>query len=229
MAEVPRLIINLKAYMQSSGEKAIEIARQADMVWKETGISVGVAPNLVDLRSVAEAVNIPVFAQHVDPVSAGAYTGHIPPELIKEAGARGSLINHSEKQVNLHHLGMSVGKLRELGLISVVCASSPSESAAAAALSPDAVAIEPPELIGTGIPVSKAKPEAVQDSLRAVMDVNPDTDLLCGAGITDGDDVRAAIKLGSYGVLVASAVAKSPDPYRKIRELVEPFLEITRA
>lgn len=229
MADVPRLIVNLKAYAQSFGEKAIEIARQAEKAWRETGILIGIAPNLLDLSSVAEAVDIPVFAQHVDPVSEGAHTGHIPPELIKEAGASGSLINHSERQVGLHHLGISISRLRELGLISVVCAPTPPESAAVAALSPDAVAIEPPELIGTGIPVSKAKPEVVQDSLRAVIDVNPDVDLLCGAGITNGDDVRAAIKLGSYGVLVASAVAKSPDPYRKMRELVEPFLEITRA
>ncbi len=229
MAEVPKLLVNLKAYSQASGEKAVEIARQAEKVWRETGILIGVAPNVLDLRLVAENVDIPVYSQHVDPVDPGAHTGHIPPELVKESGARGSLLNHSEKQIELHHIGVAVTKLKELGLSPIVCAPTPQESAAVAALSPDAVAIEPPELIGTGIPVSKAKPEVVQNSLKAVIDVNPDVDLLCGAGITSGEDVRAAIRLGSYGVLVASAVAKSPNPYEKMKELVVPFVEITRA
>ncbi len=229
MTEVPRLLVNLKAYSQASGERAVEIARQAEKVWRETGILIGVAPNMLDLRVVTESVDIPVYSQHVDPVDPGAHTGHIPPELIREFGARGSLLNHSERQIKLHHIGAAVSKLKELGLSSIVCAPTPQESAAVAALFPDAVAIEPPELIGTGIPVSKAKPEVVQNSLKAVIDVNPDVDLLCGAGITSGEDVNAAIKLGSYGVLVASAVAKSPNPYEKMRELVEPFVNLTRA
>ncbi|MDK2372468.1 MAG: triose-phosphate isomerase [Candidatus Korarchaeota archaeon] len=226
---VPRLLVNLKAYLQASGEKAVEIARQAEKVWRETGVLIGIAPNVLDLKVVAESVDIPVYSQHVDPIDPGAHTGHIPPELVKKSGARGSLLNHSEKQIELHHISVAVTKLRELDLSPIVCAPTPQESAAVAALSPDAVAIEPPELIGTGIPVSKAKPEIVQSSLKAVIDVNPDVDLLCGAGITSGEDVRAAIRLGSYGVLVASAVAKSPNPYEKMEELVRPFVEITRA
>ncbi len=229
MMETPRLLINLKTYAQSSGERAVEIARQAERAWKETGVLIAVAPSLVDLRTVALGVEIPVYSQHVDPLDPGAHTGHVPAELVKEAGATGSLINHSERQVGLHHIGEAVSKLRKLGLSSIVCAPTPGESAAVAALSPDAVAIEPPELIGTGIPVSKAKPGIVQDSLKAVVDVNPDVDLLCGAGITSGEDVAAAIRLGSYGVLVASAVAKSPRPYEKIRELTAPFVDLTRA
>ncbi|MCS7103780.1 MAG: triose-phosphate isomerase, partial [Candidatus Korarchaeum sp.] len=84
-----------------------------------------------------------------------------------------------------------------------------------------------PELIGSGIPVSKAKPEVIQNSLKAVRSVNRGIPLLCGAGISSGDDVKAALELGSYGVLVASAVAKSPDPYRKMRELAEPASSLT--
>ncbi len=229
MTEIPRLLINLKAYLESSGDNAIGVARAAEDVWRETGILIGVAPNIADLRAVASSVEIPIYAQHVDPISAGAYTGHIPPAFVKIAGGAGAIVNHSERQVSLHHISEVIKILRDLNLSSIVCVPTPEEAAAVSALKPDAVAIEPPELIGTGIPVSKAKPEVIVDSLKAIVDVNPNVDLVCGAGITSGEDVKAAIKLGSYGVLVASAVAKSPDPYKKIRELIEPFTEITRA
>jgi triosephosphate isomerase len=36
--------------------------------------------------------------------------------------------------------------------------------------------------------------------------------ILCGAGISTGEDVYAALKLGSEGVLVASGVVKAPKP-----------------
>jgi len=223
MKETPKLLINLKSYKESFGERALEIAREAERVWRETGVLIGIAPNIIDLKSVSSRVDIPVYAQHVDPVDVGAYTGYIPPELVKMIDAYGSIINHSERQVRLHHISDVIRRMKELGLSSIVCAPTPRESAAVAALSPNAVAIEPPELIGTGISVSKAKPEVIEDSLKAVIDVNPEVDLLCGAGITSREDVAAAIRLGSYGILVASAVAKSTDPYRKIKELAEPL------
>lgn len=75
-------------------------------------------------------------------------------------------------------------------MISIVCTNNVETSAAAAALSPDFVAVEPPELIGSGIPVSKAKPEVVENTVEAVKTVNPDVRVLCGAGISSGEDVK---------------------------------------
>ncbi len=226
MSQVPRLLINLKAYPQAVGERALYIAKQVEKVWKETGVPIGVAPNFIDLSLLASEVEVPVFAQHADPVEPGARTGQVPVGVLKSIGVKGSILNHSERQILLKDIRSSVEMLRELGLTSVVCAPTPAESAAVSSLDPDAVAIEPPELIGTGIPVSRAKPEVVTDSVRSVMGVNPKVKVLCGAGITSGEDVSAAIKLGSYGVLVASAVAKSSDPYKKVRELADPFVRL---
>jgi triosephosphate isomerase len=45
--------------------------------------------------------------------------------------------------------------------------------------------------------------------------------ILCGAGISHGDDVTAALKLGTQGVLVASAVVKAKNQYRVLREFAE--------
>jgi triosephosphate isomerase len=173
------------------------------------------------LAAVARAVEVPVFAQHIDPIKPGGFTGQILAESVQEAGATGTLINHSEKQLKLSDIDETIRITRGRGLLSLVCANNPSTSMATAALKPDLIAIEPPELIGTGIPVSKAKPEVVTRTVSLVSGVNPDVIILCGAGISRGVDVRAALKLGTKGVLVASGIVKAEDPYSLMLEFAE--------
>jgi triosephosphate isomerase (TIM) len=218
---LPVIIVNFKTYLESTGKRGVELAKQAQKVSRETGYYVGVAPQLADLRAVAEAVDIPVFAQHIDAIKPGGYTGHVLAEAVEEAGAVGTLINHSERQLKLSDIDEIVKVTREKGLMSVVCANNPSISAAVASLKPDMVAIEPPELIGTGIPVSKAQPEIVTGTVELVRRVNEKVVILCGAGISHGADVSAALKLGTQGVLVASGIVKAKDPYAIMREFAE--------
>ncbi|RLE77893.1 MAG: triose-phosphate isomerase [Thermoprotei archaeon] len=225
MIKYPIILINFKAYQESSGKKAVELAKIAEKVWKETGITIGVAPQLTDLAIVAREVEIPVFAQHADAVEPGSATGHVTLEAIKDAGAIGTMLNHSERRIRADQVDFLVKKARKLNLVTVVCSNTPEVTAAMASLSPDMVAIEPPELIGTGIPVSKAKPEIVSNSVKLVEKVNPEVKVLCGAGITTGDDVKAAINLGTVGVLLASGVVKAKDWYSAIMNLVEPLLK----
>ena len=217
----PVIIVNFKTYLESTGKRAVELAKKAEKVHRETGIYVGVAPQLADLSTVAKAVEIPVFAQHIDPIKPGGYTGHVLAEAVKEAGAVGTLINHSERRLKLSDIDEIVKLAREKGLISVVCANNPSTSVAVSSLNPDLVAIEPPELIGTGIPVSKAQPEIVSGTVQLVREVNKKITILCGAGISHGEDVSAALKLGTQGVLVASGIVKAKDPYAIILEFAE--------
>jgi triosephosphate isomerase len=80
-------------------------------------------------------------------------------------------------------------------------------------MKPDITSVEPPELIGSGISVSKAKPEIVTDTVKLVKSVDPKMTILCGAGISTADDVAIALKLGTRGVLVASGIVKAKDPY----------------
>lgn len=219
--QVPIVIVNFKAYAEATGKRAVELAQKAERVNHETGVSVGVAPQVADLAAVAEAVEIPVFAQHIDPIRPGGYTGHVLAESVKEAGAKGTLINHSERQLKLADIDEIIRITRERGLLSVVCANNPTISMAAAALKPDLIAIEPPELIGTGIPVSKAKPEVVTDTIQLVRGVNGKVVILCGAGISHGEDVHAALRLGTQGVLVASGIVKAKDAYAIMLEFAE--------
>jgi triosephosphate isomerase len=217
----PIILINFKTYKEATGKRALKLAETSEKVSLETEVRIGLAPQLADLTSVASLVALPVFAQHIDPIIPGSFTGHILPESVKEAGATGTLINHSERRLKLIDIDIAIRRAREAGLVSVVCANNPAVSAALAALKPDMLAIEPPELIGSGIPVSKAKPEVVSGTVELVKEINSDVVVLCGAGITRGEDVAAALKLGTEGVLVASGVVKAKDPYRVLLEFAE--------
>ncbi|UCE44431.1 MAG: triose-phosphate isomerase [Candidatus Bathyarchaeota archaeon] len=217
----PMLLVNFKTYQEAAGRKALKLAEAAEKVSLETAVCVGLAPQLVDLAPVARLVTLPIFAQHIDPITPGSFTGYVLPKSVKEAGATGTLINHSERRLRLTDIDATIKKAREAGLVSVVCANNPEVSAAVAALNPDMLAVEPPELIGTGIPVSKAKPEVVSGTVELVKAINSDVVVLCGAGITRGVDVTAALRLGTEGVLVASGIVKAKDPSGVLLEFAE--------
>ena len=208
----PLIALNFKTYAQAFGENSLRLAKIAEEVSEQFGVTIAVAPPMIDLARVAAEVKIPVFAQHVDPYKPGSHTGSIIAEDVKAAGAVGSLVNHSEHRLRLADIGMVLERLRENDLISLLCTDTVETTKAGAALSPDMLAIGPPELIGTGIPVSKAKPEVVRGAVQAVQKINPKVHVLCGAGISTGDDVARAIELGAEGVLLASAYVKAKDP-----------------
>jgi len=223
--KLPVIIVNYKTYAEATGRKAVKLSKTAEEVSMESGVNICVAPQVADIKSIAETVSIPVFAQHIDPIVPGSSTGHILLESVKEAGAIGTLINHAERQLKLSDIEGIVARTREAGMVSVVCTSNAAVSEAAAALKPDIISLEPPELIGTGIPVSKSKPDAVTEMVALVKHVNPDVVTLCGAGITKGDDVVAALKLGTMGVLVASGIVKAKDPRKVLMDFSEAITE----
>jgi len=106
--------------------------------------------------------------------------------------------------------------MRKLGMTSIVCAQDPHEVMEISAFEPDFIAIEPPELIGSGRAVSKENPEIITRSIEAA---GSHSRVICGAGITDGSDVAKAIELGSHGILVASGIVKAESWTAKIAEL----------
>ncbi|PIU28210.1 MAG: triose-phosphate isomerase, partial [Candidatus Hydromicrobium americanum] len=59
---------------------------------------------------------------------------------------------------------------------------------------------------------SKTKPDSVRDFADAIKKINPEIGVLCGAGISNGSDVKAALELGCVGVLAATAVTEADDP-----------------
>ncbi|MFW6176117.1 MAG: triose-phosphate isomerase [Thermoplasmatota archaeon] len=216
MVNTPIIIVNYKTYSQSIGEKSIELT---DIIEENKKANWAVCPQNADLRMVAENTDIPVLAQHIDAIGPGSNTGHILCETMKEAGADGTLINHSENRLKLSDIEKIVNICKDKDMLTIVCANNPKVAAAAAAFCPDFVAYEPPELIGGDISVSTAKPELIREAVEKVKDVNPKVEVLCGAGVKDGEDVKKAIELGTKGVLLASGLVKSDKPIEVIKDL----------
>jgi len=225
--KTPLLLVNFKTYKEAMGENCMRLVKTAQEVSERTGVCIVVAPQTVDLRWVVRSVKIPVFAQHIDPVAYGAHTGHILPEAVRDAGAVGTLVNHSERRLGVEAIKATVKRAWESDLKPVVCVDTVELGKTVASFEPYAVAIEPPELIGSGISVSKAKPEIVSGAVSAVKGVNTKVKVLCGAGVTSGEDVSAALRLGAEGVLVASGVVKAKNPSEALLDLataMSPYL-----
>ena len=201
-------IINCKNYEEIAGDKVVKLAKIIEKISKKYKIKIALVPPHHLLTKITD-LSIPVLAQHVDNTRVGSTTGFIIPELLKTSKITGSLINHSEHRISSNDIKQLVSRLQKLKMLSIVCVKNIAEVKKYAKLNPDYIAIEPPELIGSGKAISKEKPELITKAVTAVKNVNNSTKLLCGAGIVTGDDVEKAIQLGAKGILVASGIIKS--------------------
>ncbi len=217
--KTPLLLVNFKTYIEATGKKSIDLAKIAEQVAREQSVNIAVAPQFSDLKPVSEAVDIPVFSQHIDPIRPGPYTGHVLAEAVRSTGAAGTLINHSERRIKVSEIEETLEIARSAELATIVCANTAGVGAAIASLHPDMIAIEPPELIGGGVSVSKAQPKLITRSVARIRGVNNTVKILCGAGVSYAEDVLSALRLGTDGVLVASSVVKNKDPKNLLQEM----------
>ncbi|WP_248897609.1 triose-phosphate isomerase [Haloplanus halobius] len=209
------ILVNLKAYPCDP----VAVAEAARDVAESSGVRIAVAPQTAHLDRVA-ATGVETWSQHVAPIEHGSHTGHTLAEAVADAGATGTLLNHSERRLRLADIDAGLDAAERADLETVVCANNPDQVGAVAALDPDAVAVEPPELIGGDVSVSTADPGIVEGAVAAADAVDPDVDVYCGAGVSTGDDLAAAADLGARGVLLASGVAKADDPRAALEALV---------
>lgn len=216
----PVVLVNYKVYAEATGRRAVELTRALARAAEGSRALVAVAPQAADLHRVAHASPLPVLAQHVDAHPYGSGTGATLAEAAKEAGAVGTLLNHAERRLKLADLGASLERAGKAGLVRVVCTDTVATTRAAAALGPEFVAIEPPELIGGDVSVTTADPAIVRDAVQAARSVAPGVRVLCGAGVKTGGDLAAALQLGADGVLLASGVVKAKDPEAALRGLL---------
>ena len=225
MARLPVIIVNVKAYEQSIGKRAVRLAKICERVAKEMDVNIMIAVQPLDIREVVKAVSIPVLAQHIDDEKPGAHTGFITAESVKDAGAFGTLLNHSEHRLRVDKLSRSIDRAKEAGLFTVVCANDVEQGKAVGEFLPDLVAIEPPELIGGNVSVTSANPDLVSDAVEEINNILMDgrvkhlNRVIVGAGIKTREDVKKSIELGAVGVLIASGVVKADDPYKELTDL----------
>ncbi len=203
-------VINCKNYEEISGDKIIKFVKTAEKISKKYKINMAISPPQHLIGVVANST-IPILAQHIDDSKVGSTTGFVIPELLKKSKVKGSLINHSEHRISSKEIEKLILKLKELKMMSILCVKDVAEVRKYVKLNPDYIAIEPPELIGSGKAVSTQKPGLIQKASDAVKRGKNSTKLLCGAGIVSGEDVSKAIELGSKGILVASGIIKAKD------------------
>ena len=221
----PLIIVNFKTYKEATGENAVKLAKMCESAARKAKgrAKVAVAVQAADIFRVAAAVDakaISVFAQHIDANGQGKSTGFVTAEAVAGAGASGTLLNHAEHKIT--DIAKRIANAKKANLTVVVCAANVAEAKAIASLTPfpDYIAVEPPELIGGKVSVSKAKPEVVSASAAAVKSINEAIKVLCGAGVNTKEDVRKALELGTEGILVASSVVLAKNPESALLELI---------
>lgn len=215
----PLLIINYKTYKEGLGENDIEISKLCDEIARKSKFEIIIAVQVSDIYKISRQVSIKVLAQHIDSIEPGANTGYILAEDVKENGAYGTLLNHSERRLDFEVLKKTLERAKKVGLKTFVCVKNVKEGLRVARLKPYAIAYEDPKLISSGIPISRTKPRSVKGFVDEIRKRDKKIILLCGAGISNSLDVASALGLGTNGVLLSSAVMKAKDKRKAIYNL----------
>lgn len=204
--KAPFFEIGPKSYLY--GDDVLDLALAADAASKKYNVDIIFTCPLVELRRVAENTKyIHVFAPHMDTLKPGRGLADTLPESLVAAGAEGVMLNHCEKPVSIGTLRASIQRADEVGLTTIVCADSIAEASAIAHLNPNIIVAEPSELIGTG---KASDMEYVEASTRCVKDVNPEIQVLQGAGIKCYDDVYRNIFAGADATGSSSGIVGLP-------------------
>jgi triosephosphate isomerase (TIM) len=212
------IVVNFKTYKEATGYKAVNLARICKRVMEDTGVRIVAVPQLSDLRDCVET-GAECWVQHVDPVNPGKNTGWITVEEVEEAGAMGTLINHSEHKLPFEVLEKTMSLIAGMAFQGCVCAGNLDEAMKCSQLKPNYVAYEPPEFIGSSDKsVSSERPEVIEQVVKTV-----NLPVLVGAGIHSVQDVATAVKLGAKGILVASDVVLAEGQEGELRKLAEGF------
>ncbi len=216
------IFVNFKTYEQSTGSKALELLKILEEVSVATNVQIIAAVQAADIKESASFSKLSIWAQHVDGVSYGAHTGATLPQAVKDDGAVGTFLNHSERKFSsFEELKTAHEDAKKVGLQTLIFAASIEECKKVATLTPDYIGYEPPELIASkDTSVAKAKPEII----KAVVDVIPEIPIIVGAGVKDQNDVRVSLQLGAKGVALASAVILAEDPKLVLIDLAKGFL-----
>jgi len=217
------LIINLKNYIETSGDNTLRIVKDAERVSEKLDVEIIISPPQPSLALIAKQTKLKVISQHIDLKRHGATTGFYVAEIIEKVGAIGSLINHSEHGIKTEEIKQLIEKLKEINLLSFVCVKTVGELKEILKFGPDFVAIEPPELIGTQKSISAEKPFLIQKSNDLIKQENYGAKLICGAGINKGEDIKMAVENGASGILVSSSITRANNWYDKIFELASAF------
>jgi triosephosphate isomerase len=216
-----KILVNFKTYKEGTGEKAVKLAKVCEQVSKEKRVEIIPVVQVVDLFRVKREVKIPVWVQNVDWQPQGQFTGFTNLEAIIEAGAGGTLLNHSEHQIPPGTVRQTLARCSKFNVQDskfkvMVCCKTLGQMEKLVKFEPDYLAYEIAELIGTTTSICETVPRAIEHAVEICGQVP----LIVGAGVHSKKDLKVARKLGAKGVLIASAVVLAKDPEKKLEELI---------
>lgn len=220
----PNLLINFKTYKEATGKNALKLAKICDEISRKKKVEMILCVQTADIALVSKNVSVPVFAQHVDYFEQDRHTGFVLPEDIKQEGALGTLLNHSEHRIPLNTIKKTAERCKKTGLKTVICTASIAEAKKILKLKPYYIMFEDPALVSTGKSITKIEPRSVKKFAELAKNYNKKHNAsiisLCGAGISNNEDVKLALQLGCDGVGISSAIVKAKNKKKKILELL---------
>lgn len=216
LPKAPFFETSVKNYIY--GDAVYDYAKAVDEAAIKYDIdAIFIAP-YTEIRRIAEKTSrIFVFAPYMDTLRPGRGMADVLPEAIKDAGAKGVLLNHCEKPMSLPQIKETIDRANELGLITFACADSIVETKAIAQFRPDIINPEPSELIGTD---QASDMSYVIETLKIVKELYPDILVEQAAGITTGAQIYDFIMAGNDGAGSASGILKSPNPFKLLDEMM---------
>jgi triosephosphate isomerase (TIM) len=212
------IFLSLKTYKEATGEPVIKLLSSVKKISQETGVKIIPVAQPTDIYRIKKELDIEVWAQHMDPIDPGKNMGWLSPYSLKEAGATGVIINHSEHKTTDENVKKILDKAREYQLKNVVIAFDPETVIKYDSWEPDFISYEREDAIGTGESMVKKEEENIKKLVTVLK-----RPLIIGAGISTGEDVADAVKIGAVGVIMASRFVLAKDPEAKLRELAEGF------
>ena len=212
------IFLSLKTYKEATGQAVINLLSSVKKVSQETGIEIIPIAQASDIYRIKKELGIEVWAQHMDPIEPGKNMGWISPYALKEAGASGLVINHSEHKIDDVQIKKTLDKARDYGLKTVICGFNKEMVIKFDSWSPDYISYEREDMIGVGVSMITEEAENIKKLVSVLK-----RPLIIGAGISTGDDIKQAIKLGARGAILASGFVLATNPEQKLRELAEGF------
>lgn len=213
------IILSFKTYKEATAGGAFKLCQIVKEVREKTGVRIIPAVQAVDIYRIKKETGIEVWAQHIDPIDPGRHMGWISPYAIKQAGATGVIINHSEYKLTDDIVKKTLEKAKEYGLENIVIGHTPELVLKYDRYNPDFICYEKEDMIASGISMLKTEAENVKKLVVSLK--HP---LIIGAGISTTQDIKEALKLGAKGVILSSAFVLSKNPEATLIEFTSAFL-----
>lgn len=212
------IFLSLKTYKEATGDSVIRLLSSVKSILQESGVPILPVAQSTDIYRIRKELGIEVWAQHMDPIDPGKNMGWISPYALKNAGAAGVVINHSEHKLDKETAKKTLDKAKEFGFKTLLIGHNVEDVVEFDSWEPDYISYERPDMIGGGVSMLTVEKDNVMKLVSKLK--HP---LIIGAGVSTGNDVKQAILLGAKGAILASAFVLSSDPETKLRELVAGF------